>query len=642
MTPLLPVVPDKPVPSSLRAAPVMDRPAEPEAAVETETATPVAPEFEHDKQPQERSSETKKSRQSGGVTIPATQLTLRNGLAMPGMVLTKVSLSVSDDVTLPKLRDCLSKLATADEAVRWWVGDLCAAAERKWGKWDELVKDLKLPWGRKTLQNFASVAKSVESSRRRELLPWGTQAEVAGLPAEEQTKWLDEAQKCHLSRARLRYSIAAGKVVAKKVKAVAIEPIGRLKLQDAEDGHMFLQQLLDKLPTPMEVATCEDGTVLAQWQLALRPLREFCATLDSRWRQVVASPAQATPPVVAKPILLGGRLLPEKMNGKPVYDVSAKSVINFHSGFGHKLLCDDLTFSLGSACAYKCRYCYVGPMMAKSPHLKEVHESDPAAKHEDIVIRREGALATLRRQLTDRHGDPKFGDDTRVIYASPLVDVAANSELADETIEACRIILELTRWHIRLLSKSNLLSRIAKALDTKDARKRLIFGVSTGTLDDNLARSFECGTALVSKRIASLHALQDQGWRTFGMICPSLPQHDYTKFANEMAAAIRFEKCEHIWAEVLNARGESMRRTCQSLRGGGYEWEAAELERVAQDKVAWEQYARDTFEAHAKVYGGATVSVAAVPSSKLRFLQYVTKETRDWWTARQDAGAILL
>jgi hypothetical protein len=47
------------------------------------------------------------------------------------------------------------------------------------------------------------------------------------------------------------------------------------------------------------------------------------------------------------------------MNGKHVYHVPAKSIINFDSGFGHKVLCDGLTFSTGSACAYSCTFCYV-------------------------------------------------------------------------------------------------------------------------------------------------------------------------------------------------------------------------------------------------------------------------------------------
>ena len=113
---------------------------------------------------------------------------------------------------------------------------------------------------------------------------------------------------------------------------------------------------------------------------------------------------------------------------------------------------------------------------------------------------------------------------------------------------------------LRLLSKSNLIVDVAKGIP-ESQRQRLFFGLSSGTLDDSLARSFEAGTPLVSKRLEALRWLQDEGFRTFAMLCPSLPQRDYPQFARDMAAAIRWERCEHIWAEVLNARGESFQRT---------------------------------------------------------------------------------
>lgn len=321
----------------------------------------------------------------------------------------------------------------------------------------------------------------------------------------------------------------------------------------------------------------------------------------------------------------------EKMNGKPVFTVPAKSIINFKSGFAPKLLCDGPTFSLGTACTYSCSFCYVPAVMRKSPHLAGV-----ALPHDQVVIRREGALAALRSQLVGRGGAPRFPDplDRRVIYSSPLVDVAGNMELVRETIEACRLILALTHWDIRLLSKSNLLPKIAAGLGTAhDAHTRLIYGVSTGTLDDGQARAFEAGTPLVSKRVASLHWLQDQGLRTFGMICPSLPQRDYGAFAREAAAAIRADRCEHTWAEVINLRGESMSRTRDALAAGGFEFEAKEVERVSHDGVAWEEYSRQTFLAHVPHY----------PAGKLRFLQYVNATNRGWWNAEMVArGAVLL
>lgn len=325
------------------------------------------------------------------------------------------------------------------------------------------------------------------------------------------------------------------------------------------------------------------------------------------------------------------------MNGKPVLTVPAKSVLNLNSGFAHKLLCDGPTFSTGSACAYSCSFCYVPDLMRKSPHLQGVSQ-----KHEDVVIRRSGAVEALRRQLVDSRGQPRFADpaDRRVVYASPLVDVAANLELVRETVECCKLILELTHWQIRLLSKSNLITRIADELT--DHRARVIYGVSTGTLNDRTAAAFESGTPLVSKRIQALHQLQEEGFRTFGMICPSLPggpAEDYFELCSMFAHEIRAHLCEYVWAEVLNVRGESMTRTIKWLSDSGLGYAAQCVHRVSTDKMEWELYARATFEGHAAVYRGHK---GPDGSPKLRFLQYVTAASRPWWENRKEDGAILL
>ena len=234
----------------------------------------------------------------------------------------------------------------------------------------------------------------------------------------------------------------------------------------------------------------------------------------------------------------------------------------------------------------------------------------------------------------------EFRERKQVIYASPLVDVAANMELVRETVDICTTILAQTNWDIRLLSKSNLLPKVAGQLEERfeqsgHARKRVIYGVSTGTMDDRLAAAFEEGAPLVSKRIESLHWLQDNGFRTFGMICPSLPLpsvRDYEDFAAEMSFHIRAEKCEHVWAEVINVRGDSLKRTVAKLHEHNYHGKAEDVERVSGSKQDWEQYARNTFEAHCQF----------IPPEKLRFLQYATKETLPYWEAMKKEGAVLL
>lgn len=320
---------------------------------------------------------------------------------------------------------------------------------------------------------------------------------------------------------------------------------------------------------------------------------------------------------------------------RPTQFIQAKSVINFKSGFAQKLLCDGLTFSLGDACVYQCAFCYTPAMMARSTKINDVLK-EGKLKFQETTIRRENAIQVLENQLLGaktRKAIYLHPDDIRVIYASPLVDVAPNIELVRETIKACLLILEHTNWQIRLLSKSNLLPKVAKVLGTKfDAHKRLIYGVSTGTLNDDLAKTFEKGTALPSKRIDSLHWLQDQGLRTFGMICPSLPKPDYGSFSKDMMSAIQAEKCEHVWAEVINLRGQSLVQTVQALQNGGFSKEAANLEEVFKSNKNWENYSRKTFEAHTE----------HCPPNKLRFLQYITEETKDWWKNQESKGAILL
>lgn len=319
----------------------------------------------------------------------------------------------------------------------------------------------------------------------------------------------------------------------------------------------------------------------------------------------------------------------QTMNGKPVFEVPAKSVLNLESGFKHKLLCDGPTFTAGTACGFSCTFCYVPPMMEKSPHLDGVRAA--GIKHHEAVIRRAGAIEALEKQLTSK-GKPKFNDpnDRRVLYMSPLVDVAANQELASETVMACSMILKLTNWQIRLLSKSILIRNVATELEA--FKDRLIFGLSTGTLDDGLAASFEQGTSTVSARIRALHWLQDNGFRTFGMICPSLPQADYHLFSRQMYDALRGDRCEHIWAECMNARGESFTRTVDAMRAAGYSTDAARFDLVTSDGTSWEDYSRRTFLAHSQV----------CRPGQLRFLQYVSKATRDWWKERESIGTVLL
>jgi len=278
-------------------------------------------------------------------------------------------------------------------------------------------------------------------------------------------------------------------------------------------------------------------------------------------------------------------------------------------------------------------------MRHHSPPVLRAHEekTGESLQFSDVVIRRRNSVELLRGQLLKRSGCRKFPDDDdhRVVFSSSTVDVAANMELLRETAELCNLILEHTGWQIRLLSKSHLLYKlVADRMIPERHHHRLIFGFSTGTVDDRVARAIEKGTALVSKRIESLHWLQDNGFRTFGMICPSLPQEDYERFSKESCEAIRVDRCEHVWAEPINVRGDSLVRTLAALKSAGLDEDAGRLAEVsgAGCGKAWEEYSRQTFLAHTRY----------IPPEKLRFLQYINGKTADWWSGQRKYGAVLL
>jgi DNA repair photolyase len=253
------------------------------------------------------------------------------------------------------------------------------------------------------------------------------------------------------------------------------------------------------------------------------------------------------------------------------------------------------------------------------------------APHSDIVIRRADALTVLEQNLTKI--PEAIRRSSQVCFTSSTVDPVGNMDLMRETAAGMTAIFEQTDWDVRILSKSNLFPKLVGHIPER-FHQRIIFGVSSGTLDDRVARVIEAGTALVSKRIECLHWLQDHGFRTFGMICPSLPQRDYDKFSREICQAIRIEKCEHVWAEPMNLRGESFKNTLAALNHAGLHDAREMLQDVCGigKKDSWDNYAKATLLAHQK----------NIPIEKLRFLHYPTQRSLTWWRSHAHKGAVLL
>ncbi len=180
----------------------------------------------------------------------------------------------------------------------------------------------------------------------------------------------------------------------------------------------------------------------------------------------------------------------QKIMGKPVIETNTR-ILNLDSGFQHKYLC------AGTACAYRCSYCCVETIVGTKPFVTSLLGGN---RFQDVVIRRKDAVTRLRNELRAASGKLRFKGGAyeaakasgmpSVCYGSPLVDIAASNELATETAEMVQVLLDDTDWDVRLLSKSPLIKLIAQSLKGEQKR-RVIFGLSIGTLDDELARAIE-------------------------------------------------------------------------------------------------------------------------------------------------------
>lgn len=107
-------------------------------------------------------------------------------------VISASGLSLPENLSVAEWIGIGRKLVLADKAVQWALGDWWVYGEHHYG--DRAAIAIQI--GERdfqTLMNYGSVSRSIEASRRREVLPWSAHAEVAALEADVQDKILASA-----------------------------------------------------------------------------------------------------------------------------------------------------------------------------------------------------------------------------------------------------------------------------------------------------------------------------------------------------------------------------------------------------------------------------------------------------------------
>lgn len=137
----------------------------------------------------------------GGMS--ATKETAK-ALAIPGKV-TRTGLQLPKRLCEQRWREVGLAVAEIGGSIQWWIGDWWRAAKPEWGAGKELCDELELDY--QTVHNAASVAKSIDFSRRREKVPWTAHEAVAALPAEQQDDLLAKAEDEGWTRADMRAAV---------------------------------------------------------------------------------------------------------------------------------------------------------------------------------------------------------------------------------------------------------------------------------------------------------------------------------------------------------------------------------------------------------------------------------------------------
>jgi DNA repair photolyase len=221
-------------------------------------------------------------------------------------------------------------------------------------------------------------------------------------------------------------------------------------------------------------------------------------------------------------------------------------------------------------------------------------------------------------------------DDVRTVFFCTTCDPCGNMTQKEISREAIKLIMENSNLNVRVLSKSVLVKKLAEELP--EYKHRIKYSLSTGTVLDEIAKTVEKYTSPIKPRVEALHWLQDNGYQTYGMICPVLPYE--VKYAKELLDQVRPEKCGRIWVEAINVRGKSLVNTYNELVDAGLEDHAEALQAAMSNRANWREYSKELFLAFQRELKERNFL------DKLCFLQYVSVHDREFFQSQP--GAVCL
>lgn len=113
--------------------------------------------------------------------------------------------------------------------LNWWIGDWWAFGEHRYGERAKVAAERLFPLSFGRLANAASVCRAIETSRRREVVPWSHHAEIVPLARqspEAADELLERAERENMTVAQVRATVRVlqGKTVSEVLSARGDDP----------------------------------------------------------------------------------------------------------------------------------------------------------------------------------------------------------------------------------------------------------------------------------------------------------------------------------------------------------------------------------------------------------------------------------
>lgn len=242
------------------------------------------------------------------------------------------------------------------------------------------------------------------------------------------------------------------------------------------------------------------------------------------------------------------------------------------NNFVHKSL-SCWSYNIAVGCNHACRFCYVPDVstIRLGPKLKTLGVQDPDEEWGNYVfVRKWDGNAFLRslERAEQTAAAELNADGNRAVMMCTTTDpyqVLAgtskakllNCELETLMNAALHLILERSSLNVRILTRSPLARSHFDIF--KKFGKRLLFGMSLPTLNNQLAKIYEPKAPAPSQRLSTLRAARDAGLNVFVAVAPTYPECDEADIRRTLNAVASLDPVT-VFMEPINIRAENIAR----------------------------------------------------------------------------------